>query len=117
MKKIGSTILLSILSQSSLANVSTFNYKYFDTEEPQFSRGKGKLATKTKDALLSFDYVEERADYFVFKLKNLTFGEYSDNIMYIAPLVTGNIEFSMYDINIYYDHFSDKSGFKYKIKF
>lgn len=97
---------------------STSLYQSFiDREEPQKTLGEGKLVSKTRDALLSFDYIEQRADYLVFKIKNLTFGEYSDNILFIAPLVTGNVQFSMYDINFYYDHLDNKSGFKYKIKF
>jgi hypothetical protein len=92
-------------------------YSYLDLEEPQKTVGEGKLVSKTKDALMSFDYIEDRADYLVFKFKNLTFGEYTDDIMYISPLVTGDIQISMYDINIYYDHFNSKTSFKYKIKF
>jgi hypothetical protein len=110
-------IIIFIFLLSSSVEANTFQYHYFDLEEPQRTLGKGKLVSKTKDALFSFDYIEDRADYLVFKFKNLTFGEYTDSLMYVAPLVTGNIEFSMYDINFYYDHFSSKSGVKYKIKF
>ncbi len=90
---------------------------YLDQEEPPKSKAQGKLVSKTKDALLSIDYIEDRANYFVFKLKNLTFGDYSDEVMYLAPIVTGNLEFKVQGVNFYYDHFSEKSGFQYKIKF
>ncbi len=98
-------------------NGPTLSQYILDIEEPQRSQGEGKLVSKTKDALLSFDYIEKRADYLVFKLKNLTFGEYSENVMYIAPIITGNLEVNVHGVNIYYDHFSEKSGFKYKFKF
>ena len=72
---------------------------------------------KTTDALLSYDLVERRADYFVFKLKNLTFGEYSDQVLLFAPVVTGKVEVRAYDLKFYYDYKKSKSGVKYTFKF
>lgn len=119
MGKIISIIYLIFVSKVVFATSTVTLYStLLDKEEPEVSLlGNGKLIDKTKDALLSIDYIEKRADYFVFKLKNLTFGEYTDNVMYIAPLATGKVEFSMYDVNVYYDHFKNKSGIKYKFSF
>ena len=88
-----------------------------EVEESYKNNNQDKLLTKTKDALLSFDHVEERADYFVFKLKNLTFGEYSENVMYLAPVLSGNVEFQAQNFNFYYNHFQDKGGVKYSLSF
>lgn len=96
---------------------SYFENSYLDLEEPEVTKGSGQLVSKTKDALLSFDFIENRADYFVFKLKNLTFGDYSEDVLYIAPFFTGKLEVSMYDVHLYYNHFQNKTGLKYKIKF
>lgn len=96
-------------------------YSYFslliDEEEPVISLHQDKLEAKTKDALLSYEFIEERADYFAFKLKNLTFGEYTDQVLYVAPLFTGRLEFSIHRFNFYHDELAKKSGLKYKIKF
>ena len=96
-------------------------YSYYsllvDQEEPQVSLGKGKFESKTKDAFFSYEQVEERADYFAFKLKNLTFGEYTEQVLYAAPLITGRVEFSIERINFYFDYNNQKSGVKYKIGF
>lgn len=88
-----------------------------ENEEPEISKYQSKFLDKTKDALLKIDHIEERADYFIFKLKNLTFGEYSDNVLYLAPLVTGDIQVQAYNFNVYYNHLQDKGGIKYKVSF
>lgn len=88
-----------------------------DNEEPAVSPYQNMFQSKTKDALLSYNLIEERANYFVFKFKTLTFGEYTDQLLYAAPLVTGKVEFSISRINFYYNHFSNETGIKYKMKF
>ena len=109
-------VLTFFLSHCCLGAV--YDERYFDLDEPADSVGKGKLVSMSKDALMSFDYVEKRADYFMFKLKNLTFGEYSDNVLYIAPVLIGKVEVNIHGFRLYYDHLNDqKSGFKYKVKF
>ena len=88
-----------------------------DFDEPVVSQGEGLFQLKTKDALLSYDYVEERADYLTFKLKNLTFGDYTDQVLYVAPLFTGRLEFSIQRVRFTYDYAENKSHVKYKIMF
>ncbi len=99
-----------------LANSTVSNW--LDAEETPKSLYQDKALDITKDALLSVDFIENRANYFIFKLKNLTFGEYSENVLYIAPLVTGKFQFSMFKLDFYYDHFNNnKSGVKYTVSF
>ena len=93
------------------------NTYLLDLEESDKNENQSKAGVKTKDALLSIDAVEERADYLVFKLKNLTFGEYSEDVMLIAPLVTGELEFSANEFKVYYNHFQNRGGVKYKYTF
>ena len=88
-----------------------------DLEQSPINNNQSSMLDKTKDALMSFDYIEDRADYFVFKLKNLTFGEYSEDLMYIAPAITGSVEIRAYNMNVYYNHFQNSGGIKYKMKF
>lgn len=92
----------SFLEQREIDNNKKFQSKFLD---------------KTRDALLSYDIVEERANYILHRVKNMTFGEYSDHVLYLAPIASGHVEMKVYDINVYYDHFAQKSGFKYKIEF
>ena len=92
-------------------------YLYYDSNEPQVSQGKGKLFNKTKDALLSFEHIEERANYFIFKLKNLTLGEYADEALILAPFITGNISFRVKDITLNYDYHLNRSSLNYVYQF
>ncbi len=92
-------------------------YLYYDSSEPEVGQGSGQLVNKTKDALLSIDHIEERANYFVFKLKNLTFGEYSDEAMILAPFITGNISFKVNDITLNYDYYLNRSSLNYIYQF
>ncbi len=94
-----------------------FGKIYLDEEEYPISKYQSKVFDKTRDALLSVDYIEERADYFVFKLKNLTFGEYAEDVMYVAPLFTGRFEVRAFNFNLYYNTFQEKGGLKYKVSF
>ena len=106
--------ILFLYSNSSIATSYT---GFVELEEPQVSRVQSQFLDRTKDALLSYDYIEERADYVIFKLKNITFREYTEHILYFAPLVTGNVQVRLNDFDIYYDYNSAKSGFQYKIRF
>lgn len=96
---------------------SNYHAQLIDLEEPQVSQGDGLFEIKTKDALLSYEIVEKKADYFAFKLKNLTFGDYSEQVLYAAPLFTGKLEFSIHRIQFSFDIAQNKSSLKYKIYF
>ena len=90
---------------------------FLDNEEIDFNSNQTKFVDKTKDALLAVDFIEKRANYLAFKIKNLTFGNYSDHLIYVAPFITGKVEVKMYDFDLYYDHLSTKSGVNYKYTF
>tara|TARA_Y100000768_G_scaffold388784_1_gene387171 strand:+ start:13969 stop:14316 length:348 start_codon:yes stop_codon:yes gene_type:complete len=84
----------------------------------QVGVGNNKAANYTRDALLSYDAVVERSDYLIYKFKQLTFGEYADQLMILAPLISGRVEFQAYkDVNFYYNSFSQSGGFRYSINF
>ena len=65
---------------------------------------KPDMLLKTKDPLFSYGLVEERAEYFAFKIKQLTFGEYTEQVLFISPLITGNLEFHAMDMKFYYNY-------------
>ena len=75
------------------------------------------LESKTRDALMSYDFIEERANYLTNKIKNITFGEYADHVLLVTPFLTGQFEFNMNDINFYYDHHGNESGLRYQLRF
>lgn len=112
-------LFIFIISSSRCCLASSNYYDELFKPEEFYLKNKfqSQFAERTKDALLSYDYIEDRADYLVFKLKKLTFGEYSDHVLYLAPLVTGKVEINAYRVNIYYDSLASKGGIKYKVKF
>lgn len=106
-------ILNTFISAHAASGYDEFVYQ----EEPEISQHQAKFATKTKAAFESFQIVRDRTKYLEFKLRNLTFGEYTDHVLYVAPLITGRVEVRIEKINIYYDYNSSKSGVSYKYKF
>lgn len=112
------TILITALSTNCLCYTSSYNIESHNLDDYYASeKNKKKMVKKTTDALLAYDLIERRADYFVFKLKNLTFGEYSDQVLFLAPVVTGKVEVRAYNLNFYYDYNRSKSGVKYTYRF
>ncbi len=80
--------------------------------------GNDKALDLTRDALMSYDYIVERSDYLIYKFKQLTLGEHADNLMFLAPFISGRIEIQAYkDVNFYYNSFSQKGGFRYNVNF
>lgn len=95
-----------------------YSYRLYFQEEPESSRlNEGHAIDRTRSALMRFDIVQKRAEYFTRKLKNMTFGEYTEDIMIIAPLLTGELEFNVNDINVFIDHNSERAGFRYRYRF
>lgn len=110
-------IVIFTLSILSLGTQAYYPETRLDQEEPEVGARQSLMLDRTKDALLSFEHIEERAEYFVFKLKALTFGDYTEDVMYIAPVITGNVELRAYNMNVYYNHFQSKGGVRYQLKF
>lgn len=109
-------LLLTIFSFNARANYY-YELHYTEEQEPEKSRVQDKALTRTRTALMRFKQVRQRTKYFTRKLKNLTFGEYSDEVMYLAPFVSGEFQFSVSDIDFYYDRNSEKAGLRYKFNF
>jgi hypothetical protein len=106
-------ILNTFFSAHAASGYDEFVYQ----EEPEISEHQSKFATKTKAAFESFQIVRDRTKYLELKVRNLTFGEYTDQVLYVAPLITGKVEVQIEKFNIYYDYNSNKSGVRYKYKF
>jgi len=107
--------ILILFSCSVFGNYT--NTYLLDREDSQVNPHQNQAGNRTTAALLSIDEVQERADYFVYKFKQLTFGEYSDDVMIIAPFITGRVEFSANRFNLYYSHFQNEGGVNYNLSF
>lgn len=71
-----------------------------------------------RNALMSYDHIEERANFLIYKFKKLTLGEHADKFLILAPIATGRIEFQAYrDLNFYYNSFSQSGGLRYNVDF
>lgn len=84
-----------------------------DFQEPS----KPDLLSTSSKALFSYDIVQERADELVSAVKRKTLGKYSENVLMFLPLVTGEIEFKVSELNFYHRAFSEKTGVEYVYKF
>lgn len=78
---------------------------------------KHDIAGRTKDALLSYPQIEERANYLAKKLERLTVGNYIDELGYIAPLITGQINARVSDFDIFLNLNEGIGKLQYSIKF
>ena len=115
MKCIYFILILSLISFSAIAGY--MDQYLLETEQSDFNPNQRDAGTVTRDALMSIEAIQERSDYLVYKLKTLTFGEYTDDVMVIAPLITGEIEFSANQFNLYYNHFQSRGGVRYQVAF
>lgn len=71
----------------------------------------------TSKALMSYERVENRADYLVMKIKNATFGDDTEKVLMFAPIITGKLEFFIEDFKVYLDTRDEESGIKYTYNF
>lgn len=88
-----------------------------DSEIGNHSYGNGKMFRKTRSALMKYDFVQQKTEYWGKRLEKMLLGEYAKKLLIIAPLVTGKLQFSALDLNFYIDTRSEKSGVKYTYNF
>jgi hypothetical protein len=76
------------------------------------------MLNKTREALLSYSFIEEKTEELTKKIKEKTLGDYSEKLLILAPFVTGKVQFNAMDINFYYDHRNaQEAGVNYNLKF
>lgn len=117
MKKFGCICFLTLCTQYAAHANNAYFSQLLEQDEPEVSISQGDAANKTRDALLSYDLVEERANYFARKLRRMTFGEYADQVMIVAPFLTGQLEFNVSDIRVYINAHQSTSGLEYRLSF
>lgn len=77
----------------------------------------GKMFRQTSNALMRYELVQQKTEYWGDRLEKMLLGEYAEKVMVIAPLVTGKIEFNALDMNFYLDAREEKSGVQYTYNF
>ena len=108
--------LFLILILSTQAHGNLYSEIHYN-EEPEVSRARGKQVVKTRTALMRIKAVRKKTKYLERKIKSMTFGEYADEVLYVAPFITGDFQFTVNSINFYYNRNSEKAGVKYKFSF
>lgn len=102
-----------------LVFIISTSYAY-ELEQEVNARGVGtaRMGNATTEALMSYDFIVERSNYLLYRFKKLTFGEYADEVMILAPIISGQFELKAYkDINVFYNRNTQRGGFNYNINF
>jgi hypothetical protein len=90
----------------------------FSEVEEEFSGYEsGKMMTETRDALLSYELVQEKTTYWGYRLEKILFGDNAEKFLIFSPLITGKVEFKALDLNFYVDTRKEKGGVKYTFNF
>ena len=66
---------------------------------------------------MSYGLIQNKAEYWGARLEKMLLGDYAKDVMLIAPLVTGKIQFNALDMKFYVDAREEKSGVEYVYKF
>jgi len=79
--------------------------------------GTGKMMNQTRDALLSYELIQEKTNFWGQKLEKMLLGGYTEKFLIFAPLITGKVEFRALDVNFYVDTRRDRGGVNYTYNF
>jgi hypothetical protein len=77
----------------------------------------GTMMNQTRDALLSYDLIQEKTNFWGKKLEKMLLGGYTEKFLIFAPLITGKVEFRALDVNFYVDTRRERGGVKYTYNF
>lgn len=112
LKKIG--IFLSIFC---LSHIAFADFEWPDGRPKHNKDKQYSIGAYTQKAFTSYKFVGERLDYFGHKLRKITFDEYTEDLLLIAPFVSGNFTFKIWDVNLKYDYYEKSADLSYKLKF
>ena len=108
------TLILSFLFCSS----TCWGIVEFPVEEQNYIEySDGKIFRSTRNALMKYDLIKEKSDYWGRRLEKFVLGDYSEKFLVVAPLLTGKFEFNALDMNFYVDARSEESGIRYIYNF
>lgn len=87
----------------------------FGTKPPEYSNGK--MLRTTQNALMQYELIQTKSEYWGRRLEKMLLGTYAEKLIFVAPLITGKVEFNALDMNFYFDARNEKSGVRYVYKF
>jgi len=82
-----------------------------------YAGDSSKMMRNTRNAIMSYDVVQKKADQFGKKIQELTLGDYTEEVLVFSPLVTGQVTFSAMDLDFYIDTRHERGGVEYNFKF
>jgi len=77
----------------------------------------GAMLNETRDALLSYEIIQQKTQYWGNRVEKLLLNDYSEKIFIMAPLITGRLEISALDLNFYVDTRQERGGVRYSYNF
>lgn len=106
------SLFILFLSQLSFASLN------FDDDSFSKNEYSGSDALRnTQDALMGYEIVQEKTNYWTKRLEKKLFGDYADKFLILAPFVTGQLEFNALDLNFYVNAREEESGVRYTYRF
>lgn len=108
---------LSLFTFILMAPVFCYAQMLEELPQEEKSYGDGKMFRQTQNALMKYEIIQEKSEYWGNRLEKMLLGDYADKVLIIAPLVTGKLQFSALDLNFYIDAREEKSGVKYTYNF
>jgi hypothetical protein len=76
-----------------------------------------KMFSETRNALFSYDVVQEKSSYWSKRIEKVVMGQYTEKFLVLAPFVTGKIEFNADKFRFYIDAREEASGVRYTYRF
>jgi hypothetical protein len=76
-----------------------------------------RMLSEARNALMGYEIVQEKTQYFTNRLESVLLGEYSEKFLILAPFITGKVEFNALDMNFYVDAREETSGVRYIYNF
>lgn len=110
--KLVTLFFVFLCSSVCLAN---FNFDGEQSDRSEFD--SSDALSNAQNALMGYGIVQEKTQYWTKRLEKKLFGDHADKFLIIAPLVTGQVEFSALDLNFYVNAREEESGVRYVYRF
>jgi hypothetical protein len=76
-----------------------------------------RMLSRSRDALLSYSFIKKRVNKVAKLWERKILGDYAEELFLIAPLITGQVEFSALDVKFYLNTKNESGGVQYVYKF
>lgn len=79
------------------------------------NRVQSKMLEKTRDALMSYEIVEERTEELLTRLQKSALGDYAEKAAFLVPVVTGKLQFRYERFDFSYSHSDARANLDYNL--